>query len=130
MPGKPLIALVDDEMPIIELLNDFLIEEGYATLCCYSGKAGYAAIKKEQPDLVILDLQMEERDTGLQVLGLLRLDPSTAKIPVIMCSASRQFLWQNENQLRAYSCVVLEKPFDLDEMLDKIKEMVGFQQSA
>jgi CheY-like chemotaxis protein len=122
---RRLIAIIDDDKTIIELLDDFLKEEGYTTLCAYSGKEAYRIIKKEQPDLIILDMQMEQRDTGLQVLELVRLDPTTAEIPVLMCSADGQFLREKEQQLRAHKCDTLEKPYNLDEILNRLKTLLG-----
>src|SRR4051812_37712197 len=70
--------------------------------------------------LVILDMQMEQPDSGLVVLELIRLDPTTEHIPVIKCSADQQFLRAKEDQLRAHRCDVLEKPYSLSELLTLI----------
>lgn len=125
MRETPLIVIVDDDKTIIDLLDDFLKEEGYTTLCCYSGKEAYEVVKKKLPQLIVLDMQMEQRDTGLQVLELVRLDPKTMEIPVLMCSADGQFLREKEKQLRAHNCDILEKPYNLNEILNKVKILLG-----
>jgi CheY-like chemotaxis protein len=121
--AKPLIVVADDDSLIVELIGELLTEEGYNTLCCFSGKEAYRIIIKEQPDLVILDMQMERPDAGLMVLDLVRLTPTTEQIPVILCSADGQFLRQKAHHLKARQCEVLEKPFKLGELLEMISTL-------
>src|SRR5262245_34393412 len=125
----PRIALIDDDTLTIKMLEMLLSHAGYQTLCCYSGADGVELVKKEQPDLVILDMQMEQRDSGLVALQALRLDPNTEKIPAIICSADGLFLREKEQQLRAHNCGILEKPFMLDELLSIIGTMIPNPQS-
>src|SRR5262245_3478144 len=125
----PRIALIDDDTLTIKMLEMLLSHAGYQTLCCYTGAEGVELVKKEQPNLVILDMQMEQRDSGLIALQALRLDPNTEIIPVIVCSADGLFLREKEQQLRAHNCEILEKPFILDDLLSKISAMMGNPQS-
>jgi CheY-like chemotaxis protein len=122
---RPLIILADDEAPIIELLGELFTEEGYDTVCCFSGKEAYQAIQRELPDFVILDMQMEQRDAGIIVLSMMRLNPTTVNIPVIICSANGLFLREKQPQLQGYHCDVLEKPFILSELLVKVRLAIG-----
>src|SRR5436190_287660 len=102
----PLIAIVNDDIAITAMLGELLTDEGYQAFICFSGDEAHARIHRETPDLVILDMQMEQRDSGLIVLELLRLDPVTENIPIIMCSADGQFLREKAEQLRAHNCEV------------------------
>ncbi len=65
----PFILLVDDEPAILALLSDLLAGEGYATRACQSGREALAVLQRERPCLVIVDLQMERRDSGLGQLA-------------------------------------------------------------
>lgn len=80
-------------------------------------------IKERQPTILILDIRMESPEAGFAVLDLLRLDPTTTHIPVIICTAAIQLIRENEQHLRAKNCEILIKPFDLDDLLDIVKRV-------
>ncbi len=102
-------------------MHDLLTEEGYQTKLILASDKAYEAIRKEKPDLVVLDIVMEERSSGWTVLDLLRLDPETANIPVIVSSTDGNFLKSKEEALLAKHCDILEKPFLLEELLRKVQ---------
>jgi DNA-binding response OmpR family regulator len=68
---------------------------------------------------VILDLRMPDFD-GWQILQLLKLDPQTCTVPVLICSAAVAEVRATEERLREQGCDILLKPFNLDELLDKV----------
>ena len=84
MPRKILIA--DDEQHILDTLGAYLRQDGFDVLACRNGREALAAFRREQPDLVILDVMMPEMD-GWQVLRTLKGDERTRKVPVVMLSA-------------------------------------------
>src|SRR3954471_18985643 len=96
-----LIAIVDDDEPYITMMRELLEDEGYKTVYFMEGRIAFSHIQKCKPDLVILDLVMEQKDTGLSLLNTLRLDVATAQIPVIVCSAALQVIHDTEKQLRS-----------------------------
>jgi CheY-like chemotaxis protein len=111
------IAVVNDDTDFLELMRDLLDLEGYDTRTHKVALNAYASLKAENPDLIILDIRMETPEAGWQLLELLRLDPSTVHIPVIVCSADAPFLRSKEAHLLERGCRTLEKPFNLDELL-------------
>ena len=118
--AQPLIAVMNDDTDFLDLMHTLLTEEGYRCVICKESDAVYPRIKEQHPALVILDIRMGNPEAGWRVLELLRLDPATALIPVIVCSADTIFLRAKEDALRALHCDILEKPFDLDALLLKI----------
>lgn len=118
--AEPTIAVVNNDTDFLGLMNDLLSMEGYRTIICREGARAYALLKEAQPDLVILDIRLEHAEQGWTILELLRLDPETTKIPVIVCSADAHFLRQKAAALYEQRCDILEKPFDLDMLLDKV----------
>jgi DNA-binding response OmpR family regulator len=114
------IAVVNNDTDFLGLMRDLLSLEGYQTLICREGDRAYAVIKEAQPDLVILDVRLDHAEQGWTILELLRLDPATTKIPVIICSADAQFLRDKAAALHDLRCDTLEKPFDLDMLLEKV----------
>ena len=119
------IAVVNDDTAFLQLMHDLLTEEGYDPVICKEGDRAYEHIKQQQPRLVILDIRMEHPDTGWMVLECVRLDPETADIPVIICSADTQRIREKAAYLREHNCDILEKPFLLSELLSKVAAYVG-----
>jgi DNA-binding response OmpR family regulator len=83
---KPKILVVDDELDALEVLGFKLREAGFAPIFATDGLKALAAIRAEKPDLIVLDLMLPELD-GLEVCKLMRRDPATAGIPVLMLTA-------------------------------------------
>jgi CheY-like chemotaxis protein len=123
--AKPLIAVVNDDTIFLELMHDLLTSEGYRTAIWKEGDTAYEMIKEHRPLLVVLDVRMERPDTGWMVLELMRLDPGTATIPVIICSADTERIRAKETYLREKGCAILEKPFLLEDLLVKVRSFIG-----
>ncbi|MCX6944621.1 MAG: response regulator, partial [Opitutales bacterium] len=83
---KPKILVVDDEPDALEVLGCKLREAGYTPLFAADGLKALAVVRAERPALVVLDLMLPELD-GLEVCKLMRRDPATAGIPVLMLTA-------------------------------------------
>jgi len=77
------VLIVDDEADARAFVQAVLEDEGYALLTAEDGQAGLEAVRRERPDLIILDVQMPRKD-GFQVFHDLRRDAETKSIPVIM----------------------------------------------
>ena len=118
------IVVADDNELIIDFLNDLLEEEGYQVLCCFNGAEALRVIRRVVPDVAILDLQMEMRDAGLRVLKLLRQQPETARISVIICSADVPFLDAKRKDITAYGGEIVCKPFEIPHLLATIEKLL------
>jgi two-component system alkaline phosphatase synthesis response regulator PhoP len=77
---------VDDDAQILRLLRAYLAQEGYEVLAAYDGEEALHVIRRERPDLVLLDLMLPDRD-GWDVTRTLRNDPELAHTPIIMLTA-------------------------------------------
>jgi CheY-like chemotaxis protein len=121
------IAVIDDDAVFVELMHDLLATgEGYHVVSNPNWVQGYEFIKEHRPDLVILDLMMGREQTGWAVLELLREDPTTAHIPVILCSAAEPALRQHANRVEGIGTVeAVSKPFDVDHLLGVIARLLG-----
>jgi DNA-binding response OmpR family regulator len=123
--GAGRIAVVNDDTAFLHLMHDLLAEEGYDPIICKEGDGAYQLIRERKPRLIILDIRMEHPDTGWVVLECVRLDPETAAIPVIICSADTQRIREKTAYRRERNCDVLEKPFLLTELLAKVASYIG-----
>ncbi|MBU1726631.1 MAG: response regulator transcription factor [Candidatus Omnitrophica bacterium] len=86
---KEKILIVDDEKDIVRMLDYNLKKEGYRTVTAADGEDALESVKKERPDLIILDLMLPRID-GLEVCKILKKDSKTASTPVIMLTAKAQ----------------------------------------
>src|SRR5437867_12731972 len=80
------VLLVDDDPEVLELLSFNFKKAGFAVLHAADGLQAITKAGSLSPHLIVLDLMMPELD-GFAVLELLRKDPATAFIPVIMLTA-------------------------------------------
>jgi len=80
------ILVVEDEEDILELIKYNLIKEGYQVLAATTGEEAVSIAQRQHPDLVLLDIMLPAMD-GLEVCRMLKHDPVTMKIPIIMLTA-------------------------------------------
>jgi two-component system alkaline phosphatase synthesis response regulator PhoP len=80
------ILLVDDEGDFIELLSYNLRNHGYRVLVARNGQQALNKARRYLPDLIVLDLMMSDLD-GFTVCEILRCQPSTKNVPIIMLTA-------------------------------------------
>jgi len=83
---KTKIAVIEDEADILEVIDYNLSKEGFDVCSALNGEEGLALVKKEGPDLVLLDLMLPGLD-GIEICRTLKADHSTRSIPIIMVTA-------------------------------------------
>jgi DNA-binding response OmpR family regulator len=81
--------IVEDEADIADLLSYKLGQEGFAVETCLRGDTAFERIRGDPPDLVLLDLMLPGMD-GFELCRLLRRDPATAEVPVVMLTAKAE----------------------------------------
>jgi signal transduction histidine kinase/CheY-like chemotaxis protein/ligand-binding sensor domain-containing protein len=107
--GQPSILAVDDDPHIRELLRQELGEAGYRLRLAKDGREALAEIRRERPDLVILDVMMPEIN-GFDVAAVLRNDPLTMDIPIMILS----IVQDRERGFRLGVDRYLTKPIDTE----------------
>lgn len=119
-PGGTTILVVDDEDHILKLYEKELSDEGYQVRTTRGGEEALRIAQEESPNLVILDIKLQNQN-GLEILGGLRkLNRDT---PIILNSAYSTYKSDFQSWLAdAY----LVKSSNLDELKRKIKELVKF----
>jgi signal transduction histidine kinase/CheY-like chemotaxis protein len=120
-PGHmPRILVVDDDPNIRELLTQELTEAGYRVSVATNGREAVAEVRRERPDLVVLDVMMPEMN-GFDVAAVLRNDPLTAAIPIVILS----IVQDRERGLRLGVDRYLTKPIDTDLLFREIGALIG-----
>lgn len=119
MSGKK-ILIVDDEEDFVHSVHERLAFDGFEPYDATNGEEALAAISREKPDLIVLDIMMPGID-GLKLYRRLRDNPATAGIPVVFVSVRWDYF--NDPSISSDSRVrVLRKPFELDVLLRTIRD--------
>lgn len=115
------ILVVNDTPEILELFRELLEGEGYRVSLYSYAFRDLEEIKREKPDMLILDFIIGGEDHGWQLLQKLKMDPATADLPVIVCTAALRVVRELEGHLREKGVTVVLKPFDIDELLTEVR---------
>jgi two-component system alkaline phosphatase synthesis response regulator PhoP len=80
------ILVVDDDREIVRLVRTYLEQNGYEVLVAYDGEMALHILRRERPDLMLLDLMLPERD-GWDLTRVVKSDAGLAAMPIIMLTA-------------------------------------------
>jgi two-component system alkaline phosphatase synthesis response regulator PhoP len=83
---KQRILVVDDDKEVVRLMRAYLEQAEYEVLVAYDGDTAVHILRRDKPDLLLLDLMLPDRD-GYDITRLVRSDPALAAIPIIMLTA-------------------------------------------
>jgi len=116
------VTIIDDEAGLVSTIKGFLEERGFIVSFAYDAIRGLEVIRKEVPDVIVLDIMMPGKD-GRDLLKELKTDPITKDIPVIMLTAKdEQFDRDSVLAMGAYEYVT--KPYDSYALLRQIKNVL------
>jgi DNA-binding response OmpR family regulator len=119
---KERILVVDDDPDIVQFVRMNLELEGFEAETAENGKIALEMAKLRPPDLVLLDVMMPEMD-GLTVLRHMRKSPATAHVPVIILTA-KALAEDRVKGLDLGADDYVTKPFDLDELMARVKTVL------
>ena len=123
MPTR--IAVLDDEPNFLDLLQEVLADDGYEAHPFSGGAADYPRVRDLAPDAIILDIRIQDPQTGWDLLDRLRRDDVLGATPVIVCAGDVPLLHERAEDSERLGAVVLAKPFDLDDLLTLLDRLVG-----
>jgi signal transduction histidine kinase/ActR/RegA family two-component response regulator len=116
---NPVVLVVEDDQSSVDLLRAYLTGSGYQVLVERTGPEGLAAVRREQPDAVVLDIQLPGLD-GWELLAALKAAPETASIPVVVVSVLDDHARGRQSGAAAY----LVKPVSRDDVLSALESAV------
>lgn len=127
------ILVVDDRPNLLALLRMILEDEHYQVSVLQQGRGAVERMREDPPDLVILDLKLADAD-GMDILETMRANNVTADIPVIVYTAAvieaeTVSNLVSGNPARYSNVSVLQKPFDLDTLLERVQQVLGTAES-
>jgi DNA-binding response OmpR family regulator len=85
--AKRKILIIDDDVDFVDLNKAVLENAGFEVATAFSGREGMDKVKFESPDLILLDLMIENHDTGFGFSKQIKADPRYKDIPILMISS-------------------------------------------
>lgn len=114
---------MDDEPELTDLVRHHLGRAGYSVVTAANGWEAIESVKRRRPDLILLDLMLPDLD-GFGVCEILRQNPLTATIPVVIISA-----WASPDSrhlgLELGALDYITKPFSPHELVERVNRLVG-----
>jgi two-component system alkaline phosphatase synthesis response regulator PhoP len=126
MPRK--ILIVDDDPDLVQTTTIFLESRNYQVTAAYGGVEGLNKAKSDNPDLIVLDVMMPDRD-GYAVCRDLKADPSLCDIPVLLLTAVVSHIpttrYTQQMGMETEADDFLDKPVDPDLLADRIEALLS-----
>ena len=117
--GKHVILCVDDDADILQALRMILEKNGYLVHSAMDGEEAFKLYEKVRPDALIVDLMMENVDSGTSLAG--RLKTAGNKVPIYMLSSVGDSLNTTVNSAALGLTGVFQKPIDAKSMVATLK---------
>jgi CheY-like chemotaxis protein len=123
----PKILVVDDDRDFIKITRMILQTKNYDVITAANGEEGLEVMRREKPDLVILDVMMSYILEGLDTRRQMAADPSLKSIPVIMSTSLTGERVQRNLPSDEFvpDSAWLHKPIDPDKLLEQVKKALG-----
>lgn len=119
---KGKILVVDDEVNITQILEFSIGSEGYEVITAANGEEAIDKARREQPDLIILDIMMPKID-GYEACRILKTNPLTKNIPVVLLTAKGRDIDKRLGyEVGATDYIV--KPFSPNKLIERIHELL------
>ena len=116
------VMIVDDEPDLLKVMSFGLKMAGYKAITCSNSEQAVELINKEKPDLVLLDLLMPKM-SGEDICKIVKSDQKLKHIPVVFLTA---ILCETKEKIESIGADgYLEKPFEPEKLMEKIKELIG-----
>ncbi len=126
MAEKKKVLCIEDEPEMIDLIKLILERKGFEVLGAVGGKEGLEVIRREMPDLILLDLMMPEVD-GWEVFRQMKADEQLKDIPVIVVTAKAQSIDKVLGLHIAKVDDYVTKPFGPQELLKSVNKVLAMR---
>jgi DNA-binding response OmpR family regulator len=126
MTAKPIILVVDDDLPILTLMRSLLREFGFEAVTAENGQQALVAARERRPSVVLVDKNMPGM-SGDEVIRALRNEPGFDDVPILILSGE-PVSHAELTELRADAAVM--KPFDVTKLVAQLRSYVPAAQHA
>ncbi|WP_407316258.1 response regulator [Pseudomonas sp. nanlin1] len=114
------ILIVDDEYLIADILSFALEDEGYMVVTASNGMKALEVLDRERPELIITDFMMPVMD-GLEFAKTVRERPAFSALPILLMSGAQADIGHQRPDL---FIGVFEKPFDIERVIGRVKQIL------
>ena len=127
IPADKKILLVDDDLDLLEQNKILLESKGFKVVTAEGSKKGWEVFKQELPDAAIIDLIMEEHDSGFILCYKIKKDEHGKNIPVFILTSATyitgfKFGASTEEEKEWIKCDgILNKPIIIDDLVNKLE---------
>ena len=118
------VVCIEDEPEMIDLVRLILGRKGFEVIGANGGVEGLEAVRREKPDLVLLDLMMPDMD-GWEVYQQIKADETLRHIPVVVVTAKAQSIDKVLGLHIAKVDDYITKPFGPQELLESVSKILG-----
>ncbi len=118
------VVCVEDEPEMIDLVRLILSRKGFNVIGANGGIEGLETVRREKPDLVLLDLMMPDMD-GWEVYQQMKADTELREIPVVVVTAKAQSIDKVLGLHIAKVDDYITKPFGPQELLESVEKIIG-----
>ncbi|MGO9255488.1 MAG: response regulator [Bryobacteraceae bacterium] len=128
MQNKKRLLIVDDDRDFVEAVSCYLEANGFTVLRAHNGAEGIQLAKLERPDLILMDIMMNERTEGFFTIHEIRRDPALKSVPIFVlssfCTRLPDFEIPSSGGWLAHD-MFFAKPVDVVQLLERIRQRLG-----
>ncbi len=121
------VLIVDDDADFADAIGSFLEANGFAVGKAFDGAEGVRLARAERPDLILMDIMMNERSEGFRAISEIRGDAALKHVPIFVISSFATQLHDLEIPEGGWHShdAFLSKPVDTPHLLEKVRRWVG-----
>jgi CheY-like chemotaxis protein len=119
------VLAINNDPAVLALFRDLLEEECFRVSTQTYVDRDVAGIRALAPDLIVLDYMWANEDASWSLLQMLRMDPATAGIPIVLCTGAVREVEALADHLLTMGVTVILKPFNIDQLVDSIRDRLG-----
>ncbi len=120
------ILVIDDDISILELFKLAFEMEGYKVSLSQTGFEHPSEVERIAPDLIMLDMHLGQRDSGISLIQQLKDYIPTEPIQIILCTAAQDIKKEQIKRLEEQQVPILYKPFDIDDLLRLVEQSLHY----
>lgn len=122
----PVIVLVEDDRQLVEMYRERFKKENFIVEVASDGDAAIKVINQERPDVVLLDLMLPKKG-GINVLQILKTNPETKDIPVIVLTAYPQDEYRDATLRDGATDFISKSEIMPKEVVEKVKKVINWE---
>ncbi len=126
MGGRAKVLVIDDEPDLVEMLR-MALERQFEVIVAFNGKEGVGKAKAENPDAIVLDIMMPEKD-GFAACRELKSDPQTASTPVLILTGVADYFGRTRytklSGMEIEAEDFISKPVDPNELVSRVAALL------